>query len=104
MDDLPAFLRLVNESGASSALSLQNIHTGDPNQQSLALALALGRDLLGGDGAIRVHGGGFAGTVQAFVPTDILPRFKEGMESVFGAGSCQCLHFRTAGTCILAGG
>ena len=101
MDDFPAFLRLVNESGRSSVLSLQNIHTGDPNQQSLALALTLGRELLGGDGAIRVHGGGFAGTVQAFVPTENLPRFKEGMEAVFGEGSCLCLRFRSAGACFL---
>ena len=101
MDDFPAFLRLVNESGNSSVLSLQNIHTGDPGEQSLALALALGRELLGGDGAIRVHGGGFAGTVQAFVPTENLPRFQEGMEAVFGAGSCLCLRFRSAGACFL---
>ena len=101
MDDFPAFLRLVNESGHSSVLSLQNIHTGDPKEQSIALALALGRELLGGDGAIRVHGGGFAGTVQAFVPTENLPRFKEGMEAVFGEGSCLCLRFRSAGACFL---
>ena len=101
MDDFPAFLRLVNESGNSSVLALQNIHTGDPNRQSLALALTLGRELLGGDGAIRVHGGGFAGTVQAFVPTENLPRFKEGMEAVFGEGSCLCLRFRSAGACFL---
>ena len=101
MDDIPAFLRLVNESGHSSVLSLQNIHTGDSREQSLALALALGRDLLGSDGAIRVHGGGFAGTVQAFVPTENLAYFKEGMESVFGEGSCLCLRFRSAGACFL---
>ena len=101
MDDFPAFLRLVNESGASSVLSLQNIHTDDPKNQSLALALALGRELLGGDGAIRVHGGGFAGTVQAFVPTDVLPRFKEGIEAVFGPDSCLCLRFRSTGGCFL---
>ena len=94
-------MRLVNESGASSILSLQNIRTDDPKNQSLALALALGRELLGGDGAIRVHGGGFAGTVQAFVPTDALPRFKEGMEAVFGPGSCLCLRFRSTGGCFL---
>lgn len=101
MDDFPAFLRLVNESGNSSVLSLQNIHTGNPNEQSVALALALGRELLGGDGAIRVHGGGFAGTVQAFVPTENLSRFKEGMEAVFGEGSCLCLRFRSSGACFL---
>ena len=70
----------------------------------LTLALTLGRGLLGSDGAIRVHGDGFAGTVQAFVPTDNLSQFKEGMEAVFGAGSCLCLRFRSAGACILAGG
>ena len=91
----------MNESGHSSVLSLQNIHTGDSREQSLALALALGRDLLGSDGAIRVHGGGFAGTVQAFVPTENLAYFKEGMESVFGEGSCLCLRFRSAGACFL---
>ena len=85
-------------------LSTAMVHTGNPTEQSLTLALTLGRALLGSEGAIRVHGGGFAGTVQAFVPTDLLPQFKEGMEAVFGAGSCLCLRFRTAGACILAGG
>ena len=91
-NDFEAFLRLVRESGESSWMYLQNvIPSGAVEHQDMAVALALCESLLQGRGAYRVHGGGFAGTVQAFVPLDILERFKTGIEAVLGEGSCQVL-------------
>ena len=101
--DFEGFLALVNASGQSSSLHLQNTwSTADPRQQAIPVALAFGRELLEGTGAIRVHGGGFAGTVQAFVPRDKLAGFKTGMEAVFGPGKCHVLHIRPAGGCVVA--
>ena len=100
--DFDAFLRLVNESGRSSWLYLQNVvPTGATAHQELAAALALAAKLLGGRGACRVHGGGFAGTIQAFVPLDLLESFRAGMEAVFGAGSCHVLSIRPEGGILL---
>ena len=100
--DFTAFLRLVNESGRSSWLYLQNVvPTGATAHQELAAALALAAKLLGGRGACRVHGGGFAGTIQAFVPLDLLESFRAGMEAVFGAGSCHVLSIRPEGGILL---
>ena len=77
---------------------LQNITpAGETQHQGMALALAMCDTLLAGRGAFRVHGGGFAGTVQAFVPRDILDTFKSGMEAVFGVGSCNVLSIRSQG-------
>ena len=92
------FLALVNESGLSSVCDLQNIWSpAHPARQSVSLALSIGRELLGGRGAIRVHGGGFAGTVQAFVPEDLLAGFRDGIEAVFGEGKCHILRIRPLG-------
>lgn len=91
--DFAGFLALVSASGLSSETMLQNAWSVSyPRQQAVSLALALGRELLAGEGAIRIHGGGFAGTIQAFVPNDRLGAFKGGMEAVFGVGSCRTLH------------
>ena len=96
--DFERFLALVNASGASSAENLQNLWSVHaPQQQAIPLALVLGKRLLNGSGAIRVHGGGFAGTVQAFVPKEKLCQFQKGMEAVFGHGSCHVLHIRPQG-------
>ena len=65
----------------------------------MSLALSVGRELLGGRGAIRVHGGGFAGTVQAFVPQELLEPFRAGIEAVFGEGKCHVLFIRPDGGC-----
>ena len=93
------FLRLVNESGRSSFMYLQNVYsTNDVNRQGLSVALAVAERVLGARGAFRVHGGGFAGTVQAFVPDDLLSGFTCAMESVFGAGSMLALYVREAGS------
>ena len=100
--DLDRFLALVDESGLSSAMLLQNIWSpAAPEEQAVSVALALGRELLGGKGAIRVHGGGFAGTVQAFVPNALVHSFKSGMEAVFGAGKCHILRIRSQGGCVI---
>ena len=100
--DFEQFLALVNESGISSATNLQNIWSvGSPKQQAVTLALALGKKLLNGTGAIRVHGGGFAGTIQAFVPNDKLAAFKTGMETVLGPRKCHVLHIRPQGGCLV---
>ena len=96
--DFERFLALVNESGLSSICDLQNIWSpAHPDRQSVSLALSVGRELLGGRGAIRVHGGGFAGTVQAFVPEDLLAGFRDGIEAVFGEGKCHILRIRPVG-------
>lgn len=102
--DIDTFLRLVKESGYSSWMYLQNIvPCGSKEHQEMALALALCDKLLKGRGAYRVHGGGFAGTVQAFVPQDMLEEFRGGIEAALGAGSCHVLSIRpVGGTQILA--
>ena len=97
-NDLQTFLRLVTESGRSSWMYLQNISpAGAVEHQDVAVALALCDTLLQGKGAYRVHGGGFAGTVQAFVPVEMLNDFKEKTESVLGKGACHVLSVRAEG-------
>lgn len=100
--DFAQFLALVNASGISSALHLQNTWAiADPRQQAIPVALAVGRELLEDTGAIRVHGGGFAGTIQAFVPNEKLEAFKTGMEALLGPGKCHVLHIRPQGGCVV---
>ena len=100
--DFERFLQLVSKSGRSSWMYLQNvIPTGSTARQELAFALLLCGKLLGGRGAFRVHGGGFAGTVQAFVPEDMLEQFRAGIDSVLGAGSCHVLSIRREGGCMM---
>ena len=100
--DFAAFLALVDQSGLSSALNLQNTWSAAaPQQQAIPVALAVGRELLGGSGAIRVHGGGFAGTIQAFVPNEKLETFQQGMEELLGPGMCHILHIRPQGGCVV---
>ena len=97
-DDMEAFLDLINESGRSSWMYLQNITpTGAVQHQEVAVALALCETYLKGQGAFRVHGGGFAGTVQAFVPLDMLDSFKASIEAVLGENSCHVLNIRQQG-------
>jgi len=100
--DFHRFLALVNASGLSSALHLQNTWAiADPKQQAVPMVLAIGRELLEGTGAIRVHGGGFAGTIQAFVPVEKLDAFRSGMEALLGPGKCHVLHIRPQGGCVV---
>ena len=96
--DFETFLRLIKESGYSSYMYLQNvIPAGYKEHQDVGLALALCEHYLNGRGAYRVHGGGFAGTVQAFVPFDILDDFVRGMDGVLGKGACHVLSIRPQG-------
>ena len=97
-NDFAEFLRLTKESGRSSWMYLQNITpAGAIDHQEVAVALSLCDSLLHGRGAFRVHGGGFAGTVQAFVPLDLLEEFKAKIEAVLGAGACHVLSIRPEG-------
>ena len=94
-DNFAAFLNYVNESGNASWELLQNITPlGATAHQEMALTLALCRKLLGGEGAVRVHGGGFAGTVLAFVPNEKFGQFKNAIDSAIGNGRTQKLHIR----------
>ena len=96
--DFDTFLRLVKESGYSSYMYLQNvIPAGRTQHQEVALALNLCDLYLQGRGAYRVHGGGFAGTVQAFVPFDLLEGFRAGIDAVLGEGACHVLSIRPQG-------
>lgn len=102
--DFPRFLQLIRESGQSSFMYLQNvIPSGAVRRQEMALALALCDRGLGSAGAFRVHGGGFAGTVQAFVPLERLEQFRQQTEAVLGEGACQILSIRSQGGTELEG-
>lgn len=92
------FKRLIIESGNSSNKFLQNIFSCScPLEQGVSIGLAVSQSILDGHGAYRVHGGGFAGTIQAFVPNDMLDTYKTTMESIFGADSCYVLSIRPQG-------
>ena len=96
--DFDGFLRLAKESGYSSWMYLQNvIPAGYVKQQAMAVALGLCEHYLQGRGAYRVHGGGFAGTVQAFVPFDLLESFRAGIDAALGEGACHVLSMRPQG-------
>ena len=97
--DGQAFLRLVRESGHSSFELCQNVYaSASPKEQALSAALALSQTLLEtGGGAWRMQGGGFAGTIQAFVPRPLVAGYRRAMEAVFGTGSCYVLKLREQG-------
>ena len=100
--DFGTFLSLVNESGRSSWEYLQNvIPAGYKEHQEVGVTIAAAKHLLGDKGAVRVHGGGFAGTVQAFVPVEMLDEFKAGMEAILGEGRCHVLSIRPEGGAVL---
>ena len=92
------FLYLANESGQSSYDYLQNLYsTSAVNEQGLSLAIALTKKFLNGKGACRVHGGGFAGTIQCYIPNNMLDDYKTMIEKVFGESSCCVLNIRPVG-------
>ena len=96
--DFDAFKALVIDSGYSSYMYNQNVYTCKaPNVQPVSVALAICSDVLKGKGAWRVHGGGFAGTIQAFVPAELLDVFKSRICAVFGEKSCYVLNIRPVG-------
>lgn len=92
------FKDIITDSGYSSYMYNQNVYTPkNPTEQKLSLALCVTEDMLKGKGAYRVHGGGFAGTIQAFVPNELLADYKKAMESIFGEGNCHVLIIRPVG-------
>lgn len=96
--DLWEFLKLVKASGDSSFKYLQNVYTNsDIEHQNVSLALAVSDTVLGNEEVSRVHGGGFAGTIQAFVKNENTKRYQDAMDNIFGEGSCQILKIRKYG-------
>jgi len=97
--DLEGFLSLISASGDSSYKYLQNVYTvKDPREEGLALAIRISEDYLRGIGGVcRVHGGGFAGTIQAFVPTDKVESYRAFIDAAFGEGACRVLSVRPDG-------
>ena len=97
-DEFDAFLRLIIAGGHSSFEYNQNAYSiHAPQQQGVPLALAISQSVLEGRGAWRLQGGGFAGTIQAFVPLDLLDTYRAAIDGVFGAGSCHVLTVRNHG-------
>jgi len=95
-NDIDSYLSLVNQSGRSSVELLQNAWApAHPEEQGVLFGLALTRRALGSGSAYRLHGGGFAGTIQAYVPTTLAASYKSLMESVFGSGCVYQLRIRT---------
>lgn len=96
------FLKLVQESGASSEALLQNLYSvSAPTEQAIPLGIMLSKRILAGRGAVRVHGGGFAGTIQAFVPLSAAEAYVAEMEKVFGDGACYVFRIRpVGGVCV----
>jgi len=92
------FLSLVQESGDSSEAFLQNLYsTSAPTEQAIPLGVMVSKRVLAGKGAVRVHGGGFAGTIQAFVPLELTEAYVKEMERVFGEGACYVFRIRPVG-------
>ena len=96
--DFQKFFDLVKASGNSSAKWLQNVYSiQKPEEQGVSMGLMVSEKVLAGKGASRVHGGGFAGTIQAFVPTELVDKYVKAMENLFGEGSCYRLNIRPLG-------
>ena len=97
-DDFKEFLSVLKESGDSSYKYLQNVFsTHKVEEQGVSIGLAFSEYYLGKKGVARVHGGGFAGTMQAFVPDELVAGYKENIEKIFGAGSCHVMKVRSIG-------
>ena len=100
-DDLNAFFADVIASGESSWKLLQNLHVEESDNQEMPLALEMSRRMLEGRGAWRIHGGGFAGTILAFVPMDMVEKYSAAMDAVFGERATTVLSIRPEGVvCI----
>lgn len=98
-NDFNSFLQMVKDSGRSSFMYNQNVYPSSaPQEQGVSLALALSDIALGTEGAYRVHGGGFAGTIQAFVPQNLLDKYVATLEHTFGKGKCWKLFIRPQGS------
>ena len=98
--DFNQFFRLVVESGQSSWMYCQNCYSDKyPHLQGISIALAVSKDVLSEKGAYRVHGGGFAGTIQAFIPMDLIDYYEKRLSGIFGKRSCHTISIRRNG-CI----
>lgn len=96
--DFEEFKKLITLSGNSSFKYLQNVYpASDITNQAMSIGLAISEKVLDGKGACRVHGGGFAGTIQAFVPNEMVPEYRKSLDAVFGEGSCHVLKVRKYG-------
>ena len=96
------YMKVAEASGRSSFMYLQNVYSNRfPDQQAVAVALMTAEKLLGGRGVCRVHGGGFAGTIQAFVPEEAAEAFRRGMDAVLGEGRCKVLMIRPVGGAVI---
>jgi len=97
--DFNSFLDNISKSGNSSYKYLQNVFTThDITHQNVSIALCISEMVLGDEGGVaRVHGGGFAGTIQAFVKNEFVSKYKDSMDSVFGEGACAVLKIRNYG-------
>lgn len=100
-DDLKAFFETVIASGESSWKLLQNLYVPSSDNQEMPLALEMSRRMLSGRGAWRIHGGGFAGTILAFVPNDLLEEYKRNMNAVFGRNATTVLAIRPEGVVLI---
>ncbi|MCL2486894.1 MAG: galactokinase [Oscillospiraceae bacterium] len=99
--DFAAFLSLVNQSGGSSFMYLQNAYSiSNPQNQGIPIGLEASGRVLKGRGASRVHGGGFAGTIQAFVPDETAEEYRRTLDGIFGEGACQVLQVRAEGAAL----
>ena len=97
-EDFDGFLKMIKASGDSSYKYLQNVYTNqDVQHQNVSVALAVSDAILGSNGVCRVHGGGFAGTIQAFVKNEAVKEYKETLDKVFGEGACAVLKIRKYG-------
>ena len=97
-EDFEGFKSLIKASGDSSFKYLQNVYTNrDVQNQAVSIALAVSENVLGNHGVCRVHGGGFAGTIQAFVKNDFVEEYRKALDAVFGEGSCHVLKVRKYG-------
>lgn len=102
--DFNTFLAAVRRSGESSYDLLQNVYSSSaPKEQAIPLALALTKQFLNGRGSCRVHGGGFAGTIQCYIPNNAFEDYKQMIESVFGENSCVRIFIRPVGGYELKG-
>ncbi|NLK05737.1 MAG: galactokinase [Spirochaetales bacterium] len=101
--DMEGYLKAVSESGESSFCFLQNLYPSfHPQEQGLSLAIATTKAILGDDATVRVHGGGFAGTIQAYVPDELLAPYTKRIKALFGAQSVTIIAIRSKETCCIA--
>ncbi len=97
-NDIDKFLKLICESGNSSYKYLQNVFaSSDPHHQAVSIALAISEKELGNNGVCRVHGGGFAGTIQAFVKEEAVTQYAKAMQNIFGDDAVYILDIRSCG-------